>query len=325
MPQISTSYACGRIGVLKRNALQRAQLERLQSAQGYEDAKRVLSDIGFATADTLDFQTATDLHVRKACELIKAVTPNMAVTDCFLLRYDVHNLKVLLKSRHLAQKPEFLSACGTVALDKLHHSVAEHAYAALPTELRLAMEVLEKKLAVRFEPSLIDTELDKAMYRQIFQNLKGQSIPLALRYFKAKVDLQNFIMLMRARAMGKDAAFFERIALEGGGVPVSTYVKLFDDSDHLTKLLKLYGVPVYQAALSAALNPQKLPQMEKVADDYVYGLFKPHRYDSDSLEMLLAFLLQKQREATDVRLIMAGKLNGFTPEAVAERVRELNG
>ena len=86
---------------------------------------------------------------------------------------------------------------------------------------------------------------------------------------------------------------------------------------------KIY--PSAEAALSAALNPQKLPQMEKVADDYVYGLFKPHRYDSDTLEMLLAFLLQKQREATDVRLIMAGKLNGFTPEAVAERVRELNG
>lgn len=187
------------------------------------------------------------------------------------------------------------------------------------------MQGLEKKLAAKFDPSLIDTELDKALYRQVFENLREEKLPLAVQYFKAKVDLQNFIMLMRTKAMGKNAAFFGDIALEGGDVPVSTYVKAFDESDRLTKLLKLYGVPVYQAALSAAINSQKLPHMEKVADDYTYGLFKPHRYDSATLEMLIAYLLQKQREATDVRLIMAGKLNNFAPEAISERVRELHG
>jgi len=325
MPQISTSYACGRIGVLKRNALHRAQLERLQAAPSYEEATRVLADIGFASAEQQDFQAAADQHVRKACELIRAVTPDACVTDCFLFRYDVHNLKVLIKSRHLAQKPEFLSACGTIATDKLRHAVTEHTYAVLPDELRATINALEKKLAVRYNPSLIDTELDKAMYRQIFLNLQKRRLPLATQYFKAKVDLQNFIILMRVKAMGKDAAFFESVALGGGDVPVKTYQKAFEDNDPLVKLLKHYGVPVYQAALSAALNPAKLPHMEKIADDYLYNLFQQHRYDSASMEMIIAYLLQRQREATDVRLMMAGKLNGFTPEAVAERVRALHG
>ena len=43
------------------------------------------------------------------------------------------------------------------------------------------------------------------------------------------------------------------------------------------------------------------------------------------MESIVSYLLQKQREATDVRLVMAGKLNGFTPEAVGERMRELDG
>ncbi|HNW85829.1 MAG TPA: V-type ATPase subunit [Candidatus Limiplasma sp.] len=325
MPQISTSYACGRIGVLKRNALHRAQLERLQSAPSFEEASRVLADIGFTTADNQDFQAAADQHVRKACELIEAVTPDARITDCFLLRYDVHNLKVLLKSRQLAQKPEFLSACGTVPVEKLRHAVAEHLYNGLPAELKQAMNRLEKQIATRYDPSRVDTELDRAMYRQVFQNLRESKLPLALLYFKAKVDLQNFIILMRARNMGRDAAFFESVALPGGDVPIATYRKAFEDNDRLVKLLKLYGVPVYQAALSAAINPKKLPQMEKFADDYLYQLFKPYRYDSASMEMLIAYLFQKQREATDVRLIMAGKLNGFTPDAVEERVRALNG
>ena len=325
MPQPSLSYACGRIGVLRRGALHNAQVERLQATHSVEEANRVLADVGFALTDTVDFQTAADLHVRKACELIRRVSPNVRVTDCFLLRYDAHNLKVLLKSRHLAHKPEFLSACGVLSIDKLRHSVTEHTYDDLPQAFRQTMQMLEKKLATQFDPMLIDTELDKATYRQIFANLSGQKAAAAVRYFKAKVDFQNLIMLLRAKAMGNGAAFFAQIALEGGDVPVQTYVKAYDDHEHLTKLLKRYGAQVYQAALSAAINPKALPQLEKVTDDYLYGLFQSHRYDSASLEMLLAYLLQKQREATNVRLIMAGKLNGFAPLAVTERVRELNG
>jgi V/A-type H+-transporting ATPase subunit C len=57
----------------------------------------------------------------------------------------------------------------------------------------------------------------------------------------------------------------------------------------------------------------------------LYGLFVPYRYETAAIEVPIAFLLQKQREAADVRLILTGKLNGFPPEAVQERVRELNG
>lgn len=325
MPQTSIAYACGRIGVLKRAAIRSAQIERLLSATSYDDACRTLSDIGFETTDSMDFQAAADHHVRKACDLIKAVTPDERVTDSFLLRYDILNLKVLLKSRHLAQKPEFLSACGTLKVDVLKHCVAERTYEPLPVELKLGMQTLEKKMAVHFDPSLVDTELDKAMYRQIFENLKNAHVKLALQYFQTKVDFANFIMLERCKAMGKDAAFYAQIALEGGAIPVRTFERAFEDQDQLTKLLKRYGVSVYQAALSAAMNSQKLPYMEKVADDYAYGLFKPHQYDAASMEMLIAYLLRRQREAADVRLIMAGKLNGFKSEAMAERLRELNG
>ncbi|NLI20345.1 MAG: V-type ATPase subunit [Clostridiales bacterium] len=326
MPQPSIAYACGRVGVLRRSALSRAQLDRLMSAKGYEDARRTLSDIGFAPADQADFQTAADLHVRKACELIRAVTPDPATTDCFLLRYDVHNLKTILKSRHLAQKPQFLSACGTIDPEKLRHCVADRTYAPLPAELKQAMEALEKAVAVHFDPMSVDAKLDQAMYRQIFANLGNRrNAELARTYFRAKVDLQNLIMLLRGKAMGKDATFFAEIALSGGNVDVKAYVSAFAENDRLARRLRRYGADVYQAALAAAVDPAKLPYLEKVADDYLYGLFRARQYDSASIALLIAFLLQKQREATDVRLIMAGKLNSFAPEAVNERVRELNG
>ncbi|MDD3336930.1 MAG: V-type ATPase subunit [Eubacteriales bacterium] len=323
MPQPSIFYACGRVGVLRKNALHMVQLERLMATHTYEEARRTLADIGFISGESTDYQAAADARVKNACELLEKVTPQPELTRCFQFRYDIHNLKVLLKSRFLAQKPQFLSACGTIPVEALRHAVTERRYTQLPPILAEALAKLEKDLARSFDPMLIDTELDKAMYRMIFERVEKFGSPVALKYFVAKVDLQNYIMLLRVKAMGKDAAFFEKLYLSGGSVSLKDFQRSFDDQDRLSKLLKGYGSKVVQTAALCAADSAKLPLMEKTADDYLYDLF--HKTEAQSLERLIAYLLSAQREATDVRLVMAAKLNGFKQEDLMERVRELDG
>lgn len=324
MPQQSIPYALGRIGVQSRYALKPAQIERLYAAKSYEEARKALMEIGFTDNESADFQAVADEHVAHACQLIRAITPQPEVTDCFLLRYDVHNLKVLLKSRFLAKKPEYLSVCGTMSVPMLRHAVAEHSYHALPTILREALDKLEKQLAARFDPMLIDVRLDQAMYRYALAQLQGRKASPAYRYFVSKADLLNMVMLLRVRAMGKNAAFFADIALEGGLVPVAALRNAFEESDRLPKLMARYGNRVCSAVARAALDARTLPALEKEMDDYLLGLFSLCKYQSDGVEPLIRYLLLRQREATDVRLILAGKLNGFPQEAVVERVRGLN-
>ncbi len=326
MPQPSYYYASGRVGVARRTALHGTQLERLSAAHTYEDAKRALTEIGFATADSADFLQAADRHVQAACALIKAVSPDPLVTDSLLLRYDIHNLKVLYKSRYLAQKPQFLSRCGTLDVEHLRHAVMERTYSRLPQHLKAAMELIEKRSAVRFDPMLVDTELDKGMYRQIFANLAQSShAAVVKRYFEAKADITNVIMLLRIKAMGKGMHEFAEIMLPGGHIALHTLKGVYSENDRLARTLRRYSAPLYQAVLAASVDTAKLPYLEKVADDYLALLFRNSRFDTASIEMLAHYLLMRQREATDVRLIMAGKQNGFAPEAVMERVRELGG
>ncbi|NLO85839.1 MAG: V-type ATPase subunit [Clostridiales bacterium] len=325
MPQTSINYACGRIGVLRRNALGAAQLERLMATHTYEEAFRTLSDIGFINAEQGDFQTAADAHVQSACELVVAITPEPDVTNCFLLRYDIHNLKILMKSRFLGQAPDFLSSCGTLNVEMLKNAITDQRYHQLPPIFKTAMDELEASLAKEFDPMLIDVVLDKAMYRQIAEQLKNTKHKNVKHYFIAKVDMQNYIMLLRVKSMGKDIDFFKNLFLPCGSIKLELYAQAFDDEAKLSELLKSYGKKVHQAATVAASNHKKLPLMEKTADDYLYKLFGNTKYQSASLDMIIAYLLQTQRESTDVRLIMAGKLNGFTSEELAERVRELHG
>ena len=79
------------------------------------------------------------------------------------------------------------------------------------------------------------------------------------------------------------------------------------------------------AAAAAVADFSKLPALEKAVDNELLKLFTPYKYDMMRLEATLAYLLAAEREASAVRLVMAAKANGFAPEAVRERLRDLYG
>lgn len=318
-------YAVGRVRVLRKDALDAQRLDRLTSAHTLDEARRALVDIGWAGADGMDAEKVADDHVLRACTLVKSVTPAPRVTDCFLLRYDIHNLKTLIKARMLSQKPEYLSACGLYPVEKLRHAVTDHTYRCLPDTLRDAMDALEKKIAAGVSAMEVDVLLDAAHFKTVFLWLADAKCDTALRYFKARVSLTNLVSLLRVRAMRKDARFLRGVLIAGGDVPEETLLKHFETPEKLPRLYERYGKRVMGAAEAAVLNPAALPALEKAADDALYALFAPYRYALTEIEPVIAHLLRAQREAGVVRLLLAARANDFPQEAVTERMRELNG
>jgi V/A-type H+-transporting ATPase subunit C len=266
----------GRISVLKKDALDTSRLERLHSAPSLREAQRALSEIGWDSGEGLDYEQLTLARVEKACKLVRELSPDPDATDCFLLRYDIHNLKTLLKARCLHEKPEFLSECGTLPLGKLTHGVTEHVYKDLPPILSKAMDGLEKRLAVQPDAIEIDVALDHALYEMIFEKLARKNAPVVRRYFQAKVDMVNTLMILRSKAMGKDEAFLQRILLANSSNTADTWLKAAASPEKLPKLLFAYGKNVIAAASAAVLDFKKLPVLEKVMDDYLLSLFTPY-------------------------------------------------
>lgn len=325
MPQMSIPYAVGRISVLKKDALDTSRLERLLSAPSLMEAQRALSELGWESGEGLDYEQLSTKRMEKACKLVRDLSTEPDITDCFLLRYDIHNLKTLLKARCLNERPEYLSECGTLPLGKLTHAVTEHVYKDMPPILSKTMAGLEKRLAVQADAMEIDVALDHALYEMIFEKLAHKNAPVVRRYFQAKVDLVNTLMVLRSKAMGKDEAFLQRILLSNSSHPLDAWLKAAAAPDKLPKLLVAYGRSVFTAVQAAVMDFKKLPALEKVMDDYLLSLFTPYRYASLSLEPVIGYLLSVDREAAAVRLILAGKANGFPQEAIRERMRELYG
>lgn len=322
MPQDSIYYAIGRLSVLQKSGLDSAKLERLLQAPTVQDARRVLSEIGFG--DGGDYERLAVQHVETACKLVRRLTTDESMVACYLLRYDVNNLKMLIKARCLGIEATDLSPCGNVPVDTLRHAVAEHQYAALPETLRKPLDELEKHLALNVDPLDIDVTLDKALYDTIFAWLpKGERT--ARQYFTARVDILNLIMTLRALHMGKNEAFLQGLLLKGGMVSPDRWMKTAKTPEKLPLLLYSYGTKVYQAAIAAQLDFGKTALLERAMDDHLLAVYIPYRREMDKPQRIIGYLLMREREAAAVRLVMAGKTAGFAPEKIRERLRDLYG
>lgn len=322
MPQDSIYYAIGRLSVLQKNALDQTKLDRLLQAPSAQDARHALAEIGWTTGENYEQMAAA--HVEQACQVTRRLATNEKLIACFLLRYDVNNLKILLKARCLGAEAESLSLCGVYSVDTLRHDVAEHRYTNLDPILAAALDGLEKRLAVSPDPLDVDVTLDKAQYETIFSWLP-KNARTERAFFTAKADLVNLSMALRALHMGKPASFFKEMLLPGGTIAQQAWLSAYEKPEKLPQLVKGYGPKVYQAALAAQSAPGRIAQLERAMDDYLLSVYAPYRQRIDTAQRIVGYLLMREREAAAVRLIMAGKTAGFAEEKIRERLRDLYG
>lgn len=323
MPQPSIAYAVGRVRAASRKPLDRVQLQRLLAASDYQEALRALTEMGWPVVDHATLDRVSEARLSETCQLLRAVTPDEQLTNAFLLRHDAQNLKALFKARILGQEAGNLSTCGTIPLSVLSHAVNERIYRRLPPAFELAMEALEKSTALTVNPMQIDTVIDRALYQTIQGMIKHTKTKPAKDYFKGKVDLQNAVIFLRVKAMKRQDIRFLDLMLPGGSIPLKDWDAFMDKPEGLVRRLLPYGNKVREALEKAIVNPALIPALEKAADDWQLDQFRPYRYDAFSIEVLIAWLLAYERETAAVRLILAGKLNGFPMEAIQERLREL--
>src|SRR5690606_2554450 len=79
-----------------------------------------------------DYETVLSKELSKTYELLREISPVPELTNLFLLRFDIHNLKTLLKSSYLGEEnDELLSGIGTIPLQQLKDMVKEKDFSAL--------------------------------------------------------------------------------------------------------------------------------------------------------------------------------------------------
>lgn len=330
MPQSSYIYAAARVRVLENSLIGQDRIRRMVEGS-LEDAVRLLVEAGYgdmpdATVDDCETMIARELE--RTQKLVCEISPKPEVTDLFLMKADIHNLKVLLKARLLKTTDDpFLLSGGLIAKDTLALAVRDHDYRDLPPAIKDALNALEKTLSSKEDPQQVSIVLDRAYQEHARSVLEKHKNAFAQSYFLATADFDNVLTLLRLRAMGGSKEALEAMLLPAGAVAHSTLIAAFDQPMEMLPKLLATGAAgqAMEKGFEEVQRTGNISAMEKARDNYLMQLIKKDKYDVMTLQPVIGYLLAREQEARCIRLIVTAKRNGLSEHVITERLREVYG
>ncbi|HOS70331.1 MAG TPA: V-type ATP synthase subunit C [Bacillota bacterium] len=324
-------YSVTRIRALETKLLDKAKIERMIEARNADEIIKILYETEYANSisemkSIEDYESVLSKELSNTYKLLSEISPVPELTNLFQLRYDIHNLKTLLKSSYLDEEnDELLSEIGTIPIQQLKGMVKEKVFSDLDPLVRESLEEVVGEFTVNPDPQLIDVTLDKALYKLMYKAAKDNKSSFLTDYISAQIDLINIKSLVRVKSMGYGREFLKKVILENGKLDYAFFSDIFDESletliDRLA--YKDYG-KVVEEGISNYIKTKSLTKFEKLSDDFIFELAKKGKFVAFGIEPLIGYLMAKENETKIIRMIMVGKINEIPNELIRERLRDV--
>lgn len=324
-------YSVTRVRALETKLLDKAKIERMIESKSADEVIKILYETEYTSSISEmkgieDYETVLSKELSKTYETLSEISPVPELTSLFLLRYDIHNLKTLLKSSYLGEEnDELLSGIGTIPIQRLKAMVKEKDFSDLNPILRDCAEEAVGEFTVNPDPQLIDVTLDKCLYNLMYKTALDNKSSFLMNYISMQIDLINIRSLVRVKAMGYGRDFLKKVILANGKLDYSFFNDIFDEPlETLIERLafKDYG-KVVEEGISSYIKTKSLTKFEKLSDDFIFELAKKGKYVAFGIEPLVGYLMAKENETKIIRMIMVGKINEIPNELIRERLRDV--
>lgn len=306
--------------------LSRDRAERMLDAPNYEDCAKLLAECGYEDMSGYTIKQIEDslsAHRAAVFHELEGLIPDVGALDLFRLKYDYHNVKVLIKAE--AQNRDdsaLLSDSAKVEPEVLLKRLREEKLRDLPGQLGPAAEEAKALLARSGNPQLADFLLDKAYFAQLHDIAEELDSDFARGYVQVMADATNLRSAVRIQRMGKDIGYLREALVPGGSVSEERVVSGLTSEG----LAAVYagGALEKAAQLGAdAVSGGLLTQFELACDNAVAGYLSDARRASFGDECVLGYLAGMESELTAARMILTGRLAGVPSDTVRERLRDL--
>lgn len=309
----------------ENSILTSARMDRMIDAPSAADAAKVLQEIGydeFSPSSEKALNDALAAEREKTFRELYRFVPDKAVVDVFKVKYDYHNVKVLLKARAMGvDARQLLVDAGRVERSRLIGAVEEGHADLLPPVMAAALTEASEVLSTTGDPQRSDTILDRAYFKEMLQAAEAAGSEFLRRYVQATIDAANLRSAVRASRMHKGGDFLRRVLFPGGTVsPESIAAAAL--SGNLEELYRPTFLRAAAEAGGAAVSGGSLTAFEKACDDAVTEMAASAKQIPFGVEVVIAYLVAKEIEFTAVRVIMSGRMAGISGEMIRERLRE---
>lgn len=306
--------------------LSQERIDRMLEAKTYDDAVKVLEECDYG--DLSEFVPAeledklADRRARMMRDLF-SIAPDTDIVNVFRVKYDYHNVKVLIKSEAMnVDGARLMSDAGRITPKVLSEAYRQGIYTSLPKALSDAMQEAKDVLARTGDPQLSDFILDKAYYNEFLELATSSGSEYLIGYGKLSIDTANLRAAVRAARMDKDSVFLQQVLAEGGDVGTERIITTIMSKAPLSSLYN--GSPLYKASVAAttAVQGGRLTEFEKLCDDALFSYIAPTKMSRFSEKVLVGYICAVENEISAVRIIMTGRLAGLSADVIRERLRE---
>lgn len=317
------------IRILEKRLLTRNRLERMIEAQTPEEVLKLLGETEYSQ-DMADIHGSQDYEIilkretERVFSIVRNMIKNTGIVDILSLKYDYHNLKVLLKSKITGKDfSSLLMQAGTIDASKFKVKFESQSN-DLPQEIMEAIAEVQKDFEENHNPQRIDIIVDKHYFRNLSRLAKEIDVKVITDYVEGLIDFQNMITLFRVQKQKRDARFLETVIFEGGTISKNKIVaSINDNTDTILNKFKKEKLGTYLLkGLEAFSETKRLSELEKISDNYLMELNKESKYVVFGPEPLFTYLVAKEREINAVRMIMVSKINNISSDKIRERLRE---
>ena len=327
--------------IYEDDLLKARDLERLNDYESLSEVLNALNDSSYASAiqdlgRDEEYEKILNKELVKVYEKISDVTPDKNISQYLIEKYNFHNLKLIVKE--IIQEEDYSKIYSPMAnLDsayiKRELMTSGDSGFALPgvgkiEDKDIYLSYAKKALEAYREtenPAMIDISLDQSYYERELDLAEKTEIESLIDYTKEAIDLINIKTLLRIRGQKLDFDHLKNSLIGGGNLDTADVLSMLSANvDEIVAKTSSLKVNSYlRDSLDRDRNEnENLLNLEKAIDDHFMDFARKAKSMTYGPEVLLGFLIAKEQEIKNLRIIFISKLNSLPKDFTRERLRE---
>lgn len=305
--------------------LTRDKMERMLDIPDFDESVKFLLDCGYADMSGMDadqIENALEEHRAAIFEEIDLISPERDLVSAFRVKYDYHNVKVIIKAEGAdVDGAHLLSRSGRVPLQVLIDAYNNEDYRFIPSPMAHALTEAKGILARTGNPQLSDFTVDKTYYSELSHISSKLCGTFLTEYTRILIDSANLRATIRTLRLGRDLDFLKTALIAGGNVGAERLASTAISGDGVASAF--LSTPFESAAQYgvAAASGGSLTAFELECDNAVTKYLGKAKLVGFGDDPVIAYLSAVEIEITAVRMILTGKRAGINPDIIRERLR----
>lgn len=320
MKDTEFAYAVARIRSNENKLLSSGDIEQLISSDGYNEALKLLSDMGFSDIEKIGEDEALSRVLSEAFELIYSCAPDKKCLDFLIIRNDFHNIKALIKcivANVSAEK--LLLSPSVIDASALKMSLENKDYSTLPEYVSEIVKDAYELVTKTSDGQLLEVYLDKKCLEVSVKLAEDSKDEFSVSLANLMCAISDIKIALRCLKTNKDEAFIENALAECKILDKKRLCdSVLEGQEALCKYVKLLGFTTLSDCIRFGYA-----SFEKACDDLLMEKVKSAKYQCLGIAPLVAYYFAADAQVKTVRIILSCKKNDLAVENIRERVRVL--